>query len=419
MKRKRNILMCNEQLNIGGVETAVLTMCKGYIKAGCNVFVAAKDGIFREQLESIGVKILDLEYELLNRIPYEKMDELKRFCIDNEINEIHIHQYPCILYWLPICMELNIPYVAYIHSIVLGTPQWFMKDFPIYRTILPIFFDNASKILCISENSKAEIQSLFKIDENKYKIVHNCLCMDDFVATGKVEKVTNFIIVSRLSVEKEKSIKTAIDFFKKYNKKVKNCNLKVVGDGPIKEELIKYANDKSIEFLGRRSDVPKLLDEVDVLLGVDRCILEAVAMKKVAIISSYDGNLILLDNSNIELASEENFSGNNLTNQDDVFARLESIDKKEYDKITKSNYEYVNKNYNIDFHLYNDGFYISDNNCWNDVFKEVNNLICEIDNLKSKINELTNSSENINKKDSILKRGLRKIKRIICRILGR
>ena len=59
--------MCLQQLDIGGVETAVLTLCKGYIRAGHNVFVAAKPGIYSEQLKKMGVKLLPIEYEIENR----------------------------------------------------------------------------------------------------------------------------------------------------------------------------------------------------------------------------------------------------------------------------------------------------------------------------------------------------------------
>ena len=76
MKKQRNILMCLQQMDIGGVETAVLTMCKGYISAGCNVFVAAKRGVYVKQLEEIGVKFYDIEYEFLNRFPLERKQEL-------------------------------------------------------------------------------------------------------------------------------------------------------------------------------------------------------------------------------------------------------------------------------------------------------------------------------------------------------
>ena len=104
MSKKRNILMCLQQLDIGGVETAVVTLCKGYIRAGHKVYVAAKKGIFSKQLEKIGVEVLDLEYEFLQTFPLDKKKQLIKYVQDKNITEIHIHQYPCVLNWLPVYM---------------------------------------------------------------------------------------------------------------------------------------------------------------------------------------------------------------------------------------------------------------------------------------------------------------------------
>lgn len=373
--KKRNILICNEQLNIGGVETAVLTMSKGYIDKGYNVFVAAGDGIFKKELEKIGVKVLVLNYEIGNKIPYDKQEELKKFCLENDITEVHFHQYPCVLYWLPICMELNIPYVAYVHSILPGTPQWFMRDFPIYKVVLPIFFYFASKVICISLNTKKELQSLFNIDESKYKIIHNSLYMNDFKSNKDVNSINNFIIVSRLSFEKESSVKKAIDFYKEYKKINKKAKLVIAGDGDKKEEIKRYASDTSIKFLGQRNDVSKLLDEADVLLGVDRCILESLSMKRISIISSYDGKLSLINKDNLILASESNFSGKGLdfTEVDILIKKLNNLSKKDIKDIVDYNYNYVNDNYNIMNNLFDDELLKIENNSFDIVFNELGN----------------------------------------------
>ena len=83
--KKRNILMCLEFLGVGGVETAVVTLCKGYVRAGHNVFVAAKDGIYAKELEKIGVKVLKMEHKIRNYFRIDKKKELMEFCKENKI----------------------------------------------------------------------------------------------------------------------------------------------------------------------------------------------------------------------------------------------------------------------------------------------------------------------------------------------
>lgn len=400
MKQKqRNILMCLQKLDIGGVETAVLTLCSGYIRKGYNVFVAAEEGIFLPQLEKMGVKVLNIKYEFLNRFALERQEELCNFCIENNITEIHIHQYPCVLYWLPVCAKLNIPYVAYVHSIVPGAPQWFMKDFKVHRVALPIFFEKASKIVCIAESTKNEIEELFHIGEEHYKIIPNSLNMEDF-KEGKVpEKINKFGLVSRISEEKMLSLKNSIDLFSKYLEFNPDSELLIAGDGPLKKELESYSkNIKNIKFLGPISDVSSFLGQIDVFMGVDRCILEALACKRLAIISSYNGNMNILNKNNIEKATKQNFSGNNLDNQDNILECIKNITPKEYKKIVNENYLYIDKYYNVDNNLY---MYELDSNFTNDyevIFSRINEFLEELDNKNYEISLLKEKNKPILKR---------------------
>ena len=195
--KKRNILMCLEHLDIGGIETAVVTLCKGYKREGHNVYVAAPNGIYSEELKKNGIEIYDITYKIDNYFHLEMQEELINFCKEKEITEVHIHQYPCAMYWLPVLMKLNIPYVFYGHSIVPGAIKWFTREFPLYKVAIPMLLENASKIVCIAESTKQEIEETYKLGEDRYLIIPNSLNMDDF-PNGKVpEKIKTFEISIR------------------------------------------------------------------------------------------------------------------------------------------------------------------------------------------------------------------------------
>lgn len=410
--KKRNILMCLQQLDIGGVETAVVTLCKGYIRAGHNVYVAAKNGIFSSKLQELGVEILDMEYPLRQTFPLEEKEKLKEFVQKRNITEIHIHQYPCVLYWLPVCMELNIPYVAYVHSIVEGAPKWFMDSFLVYRFAFPLFFEYASKIVCIAEKSKNEIKNLFNIPEEKFKIIHNSLNMEDFPSKQASKRIKVFGIVARLAEEKELSIKTSIDFFKEYSKENKDCKLIIAGEGPSENHLKRYAKSNKIEFIGAISNIPEFMRNIDVFMGVDRCILEACASKCLSIISSYDGTLCLLNKSNIEKASQVNFSGTNLSATENLLETLMNIDEKKYSKLVEDNYKYINKNYNVDNNLYTDELTTNFSKEYLRVLPIMNEYLKEIKKLRKEVIKV-NNKRLIVKIQNLYRRVINKIRRII------
>ena len=386
--KKRNILMCLEFLGVGGVETAVVTLCKGYVRAGHNVFVAAKDGMYAKELEKIGVKVLKMEHKIRNYFRIDKKKELVEFCKENKISEIHIHQYPCIMYWLPVCMELDIPYVAYAHSIVPGAIDWFNKEFPTYQLALPIFFENASKVVCIAESTKQEIEDIYHLGEDKYLIIPNSLNMEDFPNGEVPKKLEVFGIAARLSEEKVLSVEKGIDLFAEYAKENSDAKLFIAGDGQEKKTIMKYVDSKKlkdkVEFLGNVSNMPEYYKNLDVFIGVDRCILESLACKRLSIISSYTGTMNIVNKDNIELASNQNFSGMNLEDNEKVLQDLLKIDKKKYKSITDDNYKFINKKYNVDNNLYKDKLECNYTSDYKYIFSTTNRYTKEIYRINNK-----------------------------------
>ena len=387
--KKRNILMCMEFLDIGGIETAVVTLCKGYARAGHNVYVAAKDGMFAAELKKIGVEILNIHYEINNDFRLDKKDELIKFCKEKNITEVHIHQYPCIMYWLPVCMELNLPYLAYAHSIVPGTIEWFTSCFTAYRVAIPIFLENATKIICIAESTKQEIENIYHLGEHKYKIIPNSLNLEDYQEKRKPQEISCFGIAARFAKEKVSSIKQGIDLFDKYSKNKKNCKLLIAGDGPEKEKIVSYIQKKKltekVELLGPVSNMREFYSNLDVFIGVDRCVLESLASKRITIISSYTGSMNLITKDNIELASKQNFSGMNLENDENVLAKLNKIDKKQYENIVDSNYKFVNRKFNVDYNLYRDKLEANYSKDYKYIYERINECNVEIYTVNNKL----------------------------------
>ena len=153
------------------------------------------------------------------------------------------------------------------------------------------------------------------------------------------------------------------------------------------------------------------MPEIDIYMGVDRTILEAIACKKLAIISNYSGKSILITKDNIKDASKENFSGNNLLEDEDIIKKIESIDEKDYKRITESNYKFINKNYNVNENIYLKELESNFTNDYNKIFEFENKLVEENSKL---INELYQKKEN-----SILNRAKRYCKRILKKLFNK
>ena len=164
--------------------------------------------------------------------------------------------------------------------------------------------------------------------------------------------ITKTLIVSRINDEKLETIFEGIDVFKKLLEKYPNAELNIIGGGNSEDKLEQFLKNKELEYtknmekqakvkiLGEQNDVIKYLRHADLLLGVDRCALEAIAMKVPVVITGYNGLKGLITKENIDLAIEENFSGDNMRtiNIDDCINQILELEKNRK-SIVEENYD--------------------------------------------------------------------------------
>ncbi len=354
----KTIMLCLNQLGIGGIETAVLNQTIQLIKRGYRVLILSKDGIYREKFEEEGAIFLPTEYSMKDTKKAEKVEKIKKWIEEYNVEQVHIHQFECIdtVFWA--CQITKTPYVAYLHNSITGTYKWYEQALQSYNTIFPLYFRNAEKIIYIKEKTKIENQEKFNIDSEKYKKIKNSIDFEKFKIEGNQisQKIEKFLIISRLTSEKEISIINAIKVFKEYYKTNNNAKLTIVGDGAsietIKNEIKGIEN--VTQMLGARNDIAQIMAQNDIVIALDRCILEAITMKKIAVISGYERMAQMIVPENIALASENNFNGDNLTEKtiEDIVETIKKLTPEEIKEIVEKNYEYAQKELNINKNLY-------------------------------------------------------------------
>lgn len=320
----KNILLCNNSMGIGGVETVILNQITAFSQKGYNVYVVAGRGIYSERIEELGGHFIECEFPEENEININRVNRLVEIIKEKQITEIHIHKYQCILSVMPAAFITGVPYFAYEHGI-RDTRQYYTWNYPIYNSMFPIYFKNAYKIIAITPKVTEYTKKDYNIPQEKYVIIHNGIDFNIYNNSNpKYEnKVYKVIIISRLSDEKLKPILDGIDIFKQLLSKYPEAKLEIIGGGQAKENIIEHLNklqlnygngstNSTVKFFGEQTEIVKYLKDADLLLGVDRCALEAIAMKVPVVITGYNGIKGVLTEENIDLAIQENFSGDNM-----------------------------------------------------------------------------------------------------------
>lgn len=351
----KNILLCNNKMVIGGVETVILNQITAFTKKGYNVYVVAGKGIYSDRIEELGGHFIECDFPEENEINPERINRLVKIIRENNITEIHIHKYQCVLSVMPAALITGVPYFAYEH-VIRDTSGYYTWNFPIYKVMFPIYFKNAYKIIAITPKTIENTKNRYNIPQDKYVVVHNGIDFDIYKNDnpkyeGKIDKV---VIISRLSDEKLNSIFEGIDIFSKILDRYQNVKLDIIGGGPEKSKVEEYLksigldykenedldSDAKVIFLGEQNDIIKYLKEADLLLGIDRCVLEAIAMKVPAVITGYEGIKGLVTKDNIDFAMEENFSGDNMNtiSIDDCMNQIFELEGKRKE-IVEENYK--------------------------------------------------------------------------------
>jgi glycosyltransferase involved in cell wall biosynthesis len=393
---KKNILICGEHLNDGGVETAIVNDALILKKRGYNVYVLAARGIYTETLEKEGIENIDFKMDFVNGFDMEKAEKIIKIIKQKEIDEAHIHKFISIPSCLPAFIIANIPYVVHLHEGLVSSYDWVMNQFSSYRDMLNIYFKNAYKIIAITENVKKYNMNLFNISEGKYIVIHNSINLKMFDYIKKENfPIKKFLLISRLCKEKEQSIKNGIELFNNYSKEEKECSLRIVGSGSSDEKIKSYVrvnNYKNIYFVGRSSEIAKEIANSDIVLGLGRCIIEAMASKRICCIIGYENLKSIIKKDNIEQAMLENFSGRGLPNEtiDSVIKQIKKMKKEQLNTIVDENYEFVKKKLDLEKNIYT----ISENEKIN-YRKTISDLFYMISNIQQERDKQEKEKEEI------------------------
>lgn len=410
MKNKA-ILICLECLGVGGVETSVFNQSLAFKEKGYNVVVLAKNGIYTEKLQERGITCINFEFKLGNEIDKDKTTEIVEIIKKYNVGQVHIHQFPCLLSAFPACLITNTPYVGFVHSRLTEVFDWYINNFSIYKRLLKFFFENAYKIITLNYGSIELNTKYFGLHREKYRVLKNSITFSEYVSHTEVANINNFMVISRIAEEKIIPIQNGIKCFIEYANTIENFNgmLAIYGDGTEEniEKVKKYieennVNNYNIFLAGKTNEVAKEMEKYDVVIAMGRCIIEALATKRLAIVTSPNELKFLIDSSNIYEAIEGNFASNDLKSGslESIIAQLKDLNNENIRKITEENYQIAFKELNMLSNMY----------CIEEVvdnkdyeMKLIELLDIQVDDLKNQIKEIENKEAIIDEKDNIIK----------------
>ncbi|RSX55531.1 glycosyl transferases group 1,glycosyl transferase group 1 [Bifidobacterium dolichotidis] len=265
-------------LDRGGAETMIMNYYRSIDRDKVQFdFLVNREkiGAYEEEIESLGGKI----YRMGPMYPWrfsEYKHEFRSFLRDHpEYSIIHSHLEERSYFPLRIAKEENVPVrIAHAHNVYRGfNAKTIFRDY--FRYKLPPY--PTDKFACSKEagiwlyGKDAFLNGEVTIVKNaidSFKFIYNEKIRESVRSRLQIDDQLVLGNVGRLAPQKNQSF--LLDIFAELKKIHKNSKLLIVGDGDLKQELVRKAESlqiiEDIIFTGSVSDVNDYLQAMDVFV---------------------------------------------------------------------------------------------------------------------------------------------------------
>lgn len=270
--KSMKVLYCGMDENLGGIESFVVNMYRRFDKSKIQVdFLKITDTIYYEEEFVDNGSIV---YKIPSRKSNPALFYYELLCFFRKHKEyqiVHHHLNSCSsIDPLIIAKLFNRKTIAHSHNEYKGNKFISRMLHNINKHLLPYFCD--VNIAC----SNAAGKSIFK--DKSFTIVNNGIDIQKYIFDEKVREnyreklgLTGKFVVGHIGRFKyQKNHDFLIDIFKEVHQKNPNSVLLLIGEGPMQLEVerkVKVLNlSDSVIFLGVRTDIPELLQAMDIFV---------------------------------------------------------------------------------------------------------------------------------------------------------
>ena len=308
------ILLASMKMDIGGAETHILELAKGLVAEGHTVQVISEGGIFADELEKLGIP--HTYAPLSSKAPKDILTSyktLKNLITQERFDIVHSHaRIPNLLIHM-LKKKLHFGFVSTLHFAF--TKNTLVKKFTVW----------GDKCLVVSEDLKRHLIRNSRMKNKDITITVNGINEKEFVGIepdralmnelGIRERSKKIVCVCRLEKGNCDSAYLLLQRAEELNRKLKDVQIIIVGDGDAYEELSQKAEEinrtlgnRTVIMTGKRNDVNKIIALADVFVGISRAALEAMATGKIVVLTGSYGHHGVLNEKDFSRLKAANFT---------------------------------------------------------------------------------------------------------------
>ncbi|MFC1646458.1 glycosyltransferase, partial [Candidatus Omnitrophota bacterium] len=258
------ILLLSPSLNSGGVETGTIDLAVSLKNIGEDIIVVSSGGALVKELEISDIKHIKLPIHKKSLTAFFQITKLINIIKQEHIDIVHAQsRVPAWIAYFA-CKNTHTPFISSCHG-------YYSKH--LFSSVM----GKGEKVIVISQIIGKHMQENFRVPEEKIRLVYRGVDLSRYHFQKDKHGLPKdkFVIVniSRITpIKGQREFVKAIDIVAR---KIPNIEVWIVGSADKKKKhyeinlyrLVKELNlEDKIKFLGRRTDIPQILKDADLLV---------------------------------------------------------------------------------------------------------------------------------------------------------
>lgn len=302
--KKIKILHTTMSLDIGGAETHIVELARYLNNDKYEIMVASNGGVYEEKLAEQGIK--HFKIPLYTKNPLKVLASyisLRKLMIREKVDIVHAHaRIPAFISGI-LCRQLGIVIVTTTHG--RFKVNWLLRKLS----------DWGDKSIAVSEDLKAYLIDEYNYSEKDVYLSVNGIDTETFSRRNKRVRGSNIVHVSRLDAETSSACKLLIKNAETLYGLNPELRITVAGGGTEYEGLKHLADEANqkigshvIHMLGPVSNIPEVLEDADVFVGISRALLEAMNYEIPVMVAGDPGMMGILQPDMLRRCESHNFT---------------------------------------------------------------------------------------------------------------
>ena len=316
MKRKKNILLLNSTLFIGGAESVIAALCKNLDRTRFNVIIGLlkEQGTVAEKLKADGYDVVLIRKPGNDTVNYLSFLELRAFIRSRQIDLVHTHDLHSLIDG-SICRLVN-PSFKLVHTFHFGNYPFRKKR---YLLLERVFWRIPDRLVAVGNVQKHSLMRTFGIPDHRIRTVWNgvgtATRTDPTADYRKYASNDTLVIGSISTLIEQKGLTHLLDSVAELKKRHSKFVVLIAGEGHLRAELEKKSEllglTRNVHFLGWVKDAASsLIPAIDIFVqsslweGMSMVVLEAMAQGKPVVATTVGENPYVIDNGTTGFLTE-------------------------------------------------------------------------------------------------------------------